>query len=131
MSRIASPNYYTSGVPMVINITVRLDPSNCAGTVIEYLPEGWSVSGISGEGGGTYNLLSNRIIWAPIYGPLCGGGSFYTLGYVATPDLSQSGSKLFNGVFSVDGKSSGMINSIQGGPSQIIPLSPNHLMLVG
>src|SRR3989344_1886172 len=102
------PDYYTPGTPVAVNISVNFDSADCGGAVIETLPAGWSVntSEISGEGKGVYNSTYNNIIWAPIFGTTCGGtNSSYILGYLTTPNSSQSGVKNFTGGFYVDGSS--------------------------
>jgi len=99
------PSIYTQEVPIVINITVNFDSNSCGGAVVETIPVGWSVFGISGSGSGIYNSADRTIRWAPVDGPLCGGQGSYTLGYIATPDATQSGTKTFVGILSADGES--------------------------
>ena len=125
------PSSYLPGTTIVVNISVNFDPADCGGAVVETVPLGWNVSVISGDGSGVFNPSDNKVRWAPIDGPLCGGVSNHILGYFVTPNATQSGTKTFNGTFSADGTSyqiGGSINITQqvNAPSNLRITSTNQ-----
>src|SRR3989344_4236770 len=98
---------YTPGTPVLISINVSFNSTDCGGAVVENILSGWGVdqSEIFGNGSGYYNSILNTITWAPLDAPHCNGESFsYLIGYVVTPNESQSGNKTFSGFFGVDGR---------------------------
>lgn len=112
------PDSYLPIQPVPVIITLNFGEKDCGGAYIEYLPEGWTATDITGDGKGLYNDKLNSIIWAPIDGPLCGGNKISELRYNAIPPKDSIGSKLFYGEFSVDGSSVKVENKIGAGSNE-------------
>lgn len=105
------PPSYTPNVPLTVTLEARFNPGDCGGAVEDYVPFGWRVSNIRGPGSGIWNSNIGRVVWAPIYGPLCGGLSGATLTYDLTPPPNATGSYLITGEISVDGYVSNTIGN--------------------
>ena len=106
------PGFYSAGIPLIVKLNLTLLSIDCTAAIVETLPLGWNATNIKGPGNGIYNPSDNKIRWAPINGSACSGQNGYLFNYTATPNSSQSGTKTFDGSFSVDGTSAATTGNI-------------------
>lgn len=97
------PPSYDPNHPLSVTIEAHFGTNDCGGSVVDYVPIGWRVSNIWGPGGGLWNPATDRVVWGPVFGPLCGGLPDATLGYDLTPPPNATGLYSITGVISVDG----------------------------
>ncbi|MCX7047800.1 MAG: hypothetical protein NTX50_20235 [Candidatus Sumerlaeota bacterium] len=107
------PSSYSPGLAVNVSIAITPDSGASVWAVEETPPSGWTVSGINE--GGNWDSVNQKIKWGPYFDTTA-----RTLSYAATPPASETGTKAFSGIVSVDG-----VNQTIAGNTSISPGSGN------
>jgi len=94
------PTTYAPGVPVEVELEVNL-LSGYVWAVEDGIPAGWAVTDISDAG--SFDTFNRKVKWLFFDGPQSGGPTNRTLSYVVIPPAGESGTRYFDGRWSVDG----------------------------
>ena len=98
-TRVFSSSTYSPGVPITVVIFASVsDLTVCSFAITDVPPVGWTISAISGPGGGTLGG-DGKIRWTPDGpDPSCGTTpASFIINYTATPPAGDTGIKTFSG----------------------------------
>src|SRR3989338_1955107 len=131
-TRVFSSSTYSPGVPITVVIFASVsDLTVCSFAITDVPPVGWTISAISGPGGGTLGG-DGKIRWTPDGpDPSCGTTpASFIINYTATPPSGDTGIKTFSGTIMTINTAGDIVESQTGGSTTISPPASTYTVSV-
>src|SRR3989338_470445 len=131
-TRVFSSSTYSPGVPITVVIFASVsDLTVCSFAITDVPPVGWTISAISGPGGGTLGG-DGKIRWTPDGpDPSCGTTpASFIINYTATPPAGDTGIKTFSGTIMTINTAGDIVESQTGGSTTISPPASTYTVSV-